>query len=145
MVGNGDRRWLWFRMALLASCVVAPTFQLGSMKDDFSQPSLSFALLMTSGTALVMFLLLSLRTPTARSPELWKKPSWFANPFSFGQQPLQTFYDGALCLLAGSIGYLIAGLGIPHLRWAWELPGSFGLGVWIGVGACVRMFPKRFG
>jgi hypothetical protein len=55
MVGNGDRRWLWFRMALLVSCVEATTFQLESMKDDFSQPSLSFAVLMTSGTALVMF------------------------------------------------------------------------------------------
>ena len=78
---------------------------------------------------------------------VWRRPSWYANPFTnpfTKTQPLQFFHMGAFCFMALGVVALIFG------SWDWHrgaplplFPFSGGLGIWAFVRVFCLMFGKR--
>jgi hypothetical protein len=78
---------------------------------------------------------------------VWRKPSWYANPFTnpfTNTQPLQFFHMGAFCFMAFGLVWLIFG------SWHWQrglplplFPFSGGLGIWTFVRVFCLVFRKK--
>jgi len=77
---------------------------------------------------------------------VWRKPSWYANPFT-KTQPLQFFHMGAFCFMALGVVALIFG---SWGSWKWRqgaplpfFPLSGGLGIWAFVRVFCLVFRKK--
>lgn len=135
---------LWFTcrvIFILISIAFAP-FYVHSQPGDFSKPSWGFLFGMTAICAGAVFLLAVFQSFNKNDQRGWYRPSWFQNPFAFNQ-PLQTFDSGSYDAMALGVGSLVVGLLSVPANWAWELPMSIGLGVWIGVRLCMVAFRDK--
>jgi hypothetical protein len=77
---------------------------------------------------------------------VWRRPSWYANPFSpfSKRQPLQFFHMGAFCFMVLGVVALMCG------SWDWHqgaplplFPFSGGLGIWAFTRVFCRIFRRR--
>jgi hypothetical protein len=84
-----------------------------------------------------------MQTMNPRAPERWTRPSMYSSSLRLAQ-PLQKFYIGALCMIAGGVSYMVFGIFKTEVRWFWEIPLPAGIGVWLGVQLCIWGFPDRF-
>jgi hypothetical protein len=82
--------------------------------------------------AALLFLLGIQAKRVRQSEDKWQRPSWFLNPLNY-KQPLQFFDAASYYVFALAAGCAFFGLSASPVSWAWELPLSVGLGLWIGV------------
>ena len=134
--------WFTCRVILILMSIAFTPFYMRSQSGDFPEPSLRFLVGMIAICAGTVFLLAAFQSFNKNDQREWYRPSWFKNPFAFNQ-PLQTFDSGAYDAMALGAGSLVAGLLSAPINWAWELPMSIGLGLWIGVRFCLVIFKNR--
>ena len=77
----------------------------------------------------------------------WIKPSWYQNPFQSRSQPLQFFHLVTVCAIAEGVGALLRALTKAHFERfpAPGIPLGFGLGGWIALRLCVKIFHRKHG
>jgi uncharacterized membrane protein (DUF4010 family) len=132
---NFSRTYWWsvVRGALIVAGLVQSKSMIASMGQEFRESSWSFPLVMTAICAFALLFLIGIQAKRVRqSEEKWQRPSWFQNPFNY-KQPLQFFDAISYYAFALAAGCAFFGLSTPPISWAWELPFSVGLGLWIGV------------
>jgi uncharacterized membrane protein (DUF4010 family) len=125
--------WIAVRGALIIAGLVQSKSMVASLGQEFRESSWSFPLEMTAICAFAILFLIGIQAKRVRqSEEKWQRPSWFRNPFNY-RQPLQFFDAISYYAFALAVGCAIFGLSESPISWAWELPFSVGLGLWIGV------------
>lgn len=136
----------WFRLnvAIIASCAIFAPLQviLSGAPPGFDKGSWSFPWLIAGFSLFAVVMLVGMQAINPWSEGRWVRPSLYVSPLRFNE-PLQTFYMGALGSMAAGFGYFVLGIFDARVRWFWELPLSAGVGVWLGVRLCVWGFPKR--
>jgi hypothetical protein len=60
--------------------------------------------------------LLATRAMNPWSEARWMRPTLHASSLRFNE-PLQTFYIGALCMMAAGVGYFVLGVFDARVRW----------------------------
>lgn len=137
----------WFRLnvAIIASCAIAAPLRiiLSGAPPGFDKGSWSFPWLIAGISLFAVVMPVGMQSINPWSKERWMRPTLHMNPLRF-DEPLQTFYMGALYAMAAGVGYFVLGIFDAAVRWFWELPLSVGVGVWLGVRLCVWGFPNRF-
>jgi hypothetical protein len=123
--------WLAIRVGLLAVAFISSGAFIASVPDDFSHPSWSFLPKMMALVAGGMVFVLGLQKINPSSTATWDPPRWSSNPFRLAD-PLAFFDFSAWYLISMGLGCFLLGM-LRHPRnWAWELPISAGIGMWIG-------------
>jgi hypothetical protein len=140
-----DRAWFLLNVAIIASCAIVAPLQviLSGAPPGFDKGSWSFPWLIGGFSLFAVVILVGMQAINPWSEGRWMRPTLYTRPLRF-DEPLQTFYMGALCAMAAGVGYLVLGRFDASVRWLWELPLSVGVGVWLGVRLCIWGFPKRF-
>lgn len=137
---SGNYWWVVTRVGLILAGLIQSPSLLTSMGTEFSQSSWTFPLKMIPLCAGGLFFVIGLQARRVRlSEDKWQRPSWFQNPFSY-RQPLQLFDASSYYCLAAAVGCAVLGLSRSPKSWAWEMFFSMGVGFWIGVRLCVRIF-----
>jgi uncharacterized membrane protein (DUF4010 family) len=132
--------WSAVRGALIIAGLVQSKSMVESLGQEFRASSWSFPLEMTAICALAILFLIGIQANRVRqSAEKWQRPSWFRSPFNF-KQPLQFFDAISYYAFALAVGCTIFGLSESPISWAWELPFSVGLGLWVGVRLSLIVF-----
>jgi hypothetical protein len=128
-----NNRWFAARLGLVAlSFIASPIFLERTLSGEFSEPSWSFPLILTAIVAVGVVFVIALQKINPLASGTLARPSWSTNPFVI-RSPLLIFHVGAWCLMSLGVGSLMFGLLSTPRNWAWELPLSAGLGVWLGV------------
>lgn len=137
--------WLWFHLALIASCAIGAPLKLSrsTTPAGFESGSWSFPWLVAGICLFGVVALVWIQTVNPRARARWMRPSLNSSSLVFAQ-PIQTFYVGSLCIMAGGVGYLVLGFLDAKVRWFWEVPLPAGIGGWLGIQLCLRAFPDRF-
>ena len=125
-------QWLLVRIAAVGASLLSSK-SIVQMPGDFSEPSISFALLSAALCVGGMYFVWLLQKINPHSHATWERPSWFANPFAPLGRPLELFHLAGWCSIATGMGALFLGLSSTPRDWAWELPFSAGIGVLVGV------------
>lgn len=140
-----DTTWLRRHFALIAISAIAAPLQMiwSGVPSGFDKGSWSFPWLVSGFCLFAVVFLMAMRAMNPWSEARWMRPTLYTSSLRFNE-PLQTFYIGALCMMAAGVGYFVLGVFDAKVRWLWELPLSAGIGVWLGVRLCVWGFPNRF-
>ena len=135
------RTWLWVRLGIVAIgglsgiSITSPETVAESNVDWLA----CAVLLVVSPLMLLAVVCLQRFNPW--STPIWKRPSWYINPF---REPLQFFHLGAFHFMAGGVvgvamlpfrGFSAAPLAVSLL--------SIGIGVWLGVQLCMKVCRKK--
>lgn len=140
-----DVTWFRFNVAIIAASAVFAPLQviLSGAPAGFDKGSWSFPWLIAGFSLFAIVALVGMQAINPWRETQWMRPTLSARPLRF-DEPLQTFYVGALCAMAVGVGYFVLGIFDATVRWLWELPFPIGVGMWLGVRLCVWGFPKRF-
>jgi hypothetical protein len=139
------RNWLWlsFRIAwMIIGLFQGPYFvsELGS--DDFLKASWVFPFKMIGVVSIGLVAIIGIQASRTMERQ-WPRPSWFGNPFGL-DRPLSIFEAGAFYLFAVGISSAFVGFRSTPRTWAWELPVSIGVGLWLGTQVCLLAYSKCF-
>jgi hypothetical protein len=135
--------WLIFRIVTLLTSAFQAQSLSTSMEGDFSKANWATFFILIGFSAFGIYFATSIQTINRFSPPQWDKPSWYSNPFKFGQ-PLSAFDLASYCLLIIGIISAFFGMKSSPPSYAWEIPLSAGIGAWIGVRICLMVFSDRF-
>jgi len=136
-------KWFVLRLAIIGFCAFGG-ISFPHRADQIPWWSVPFAFF---GIFISSFVRLWIAISRGGTRYIWRRPSWYANPFSnpfTKTQPLQFFHMGAFGFMALGVVALMCG------SWDWHhgaplplFPFSAGLGIWAFVRVFCRVFRKR--
>jgi hypothetical protein len=136
--------WVIGRAAVLLLGALGANSFVPGLKSPFAGGSIALLFIFFIFGALTMVIIVGLQAINPRSANLWTKPNWRVNPFSL-RQPLQFFH---LC----GFFFIVSGMAAAGISWVKHLSGlepllpiALGVGILLGVKACMVLFHRKFG
>ena len=106
---------------------------------QFPNPSWSFPIKMIAIISVAIIFLIGVQDAHKGAETKWPKPTWFENPFGI-DRPVSMFDAGSYYMLAAGLSGAVLELRATPRTWAWELPLSIGIGLWLGAKCCTMLF-----
>lgn len=146
MGGHGREKangWLLFRVVVLAIAIFQARGWPESVGGNFTRLNWATFFILIGFTAFGVVFVAFVQRSNPWSPTRWRKPSWFASPFVFGQPVLIFDLAAYYFLVLGVASFAWEMTSTPRV-WAWGLPLSVGIGAWLGVRLCRSLLRERF-
>jgi hypothetical protein len=108
-----------------------------------TEPSWSFALKFSAIIVVAMVFIVGIQASREKNKGRWPRLSWMENPFGL-DRPLSGFDAISYYFLASGVSCAMFEFRSAPRTWAWEFPAVVGVGIWIGVRVCVKLFNSAF-
>lgn len=136
--------WLLVRVIwILVGVVQGPWLVNALDPKQFPDPSWSFPLILIAIISVAIIFLVGVQDARQGAETRWPRPRWIENPFGI-DRPVSVFDAGSYYMLAAGLSGAALELRATPRTWAWELPMSLGVGLWLGAKCCTMLFPERF-
>jgi hypothetical protein len=146
VVVTTTRNWLWLLVRvvwIVVGMVQGPWLVNALDPRQFPDPSWSFGIILIAIATVAVILVVGALSVQQKADTRWPWPTWFENPFGI-DRPVSLFDAGSYYVLAAGLSAAALELRATPRTWAWELPMSFGVGLWLGARCCRMLFRKRF-
>lgn len=141
------KKWLWLTvrlMLIVVGLIQGPWLRDSLDAHNIREASWTFAIELTAiviGGVIFVVGLQAFRHVPGRE---WPRPSWFDNPF--GRDRWVPLFDAiSYYMLAAGLSCAAFELREMPRTWAFEIPISIGVGLWVGSRACLVLFRQHFG